>query len=110
VPAAKKNVLQRLRTIVKKLALGLTVDQACASVGVSDQWFYDHTKPGSAHSGFRAKAEAAMIEVRMRLVQRIEKDASGRGSSRLLRAIGQVDLWSAYWQQGGESNHTGART
>ena len=93
MPAAKKNVLQRLRTIVKKLALGLTVDQACASVGVSDQWFYDHTKPGSAHSGFRAKAEAAMIEVRMRLVQRIEKDAykDGDYSTALKAATWQLE-------------------
>ena len=75
MPAAKKNKLLKLHTIVRKLALGMTVQQACARVGVSDEWFFSHTRAGSPHANLRAKAEAAMIEGRLRIIRKCEREA-----------------------------------
>ncbi len=75
MPAAKRNPLLKLQTIVRKLALGLTVRQACAYVGVSDEWFYDHTRPGREHEHLRDDAEAAMISARLRAIDKIGKAA-----------------------------------
>src|SRR5260370_5811559 len=79
MPAAKRHKLQKLQTIVRKLALGLTVEQACARVGVSHDWFHMHTRPGTPHAALRDKAEAAMIEARLRAIDKIGKAASKDG-------------------------------
>jgi hypothetical protein len=75
MPAAKRHKLQKLQTIVRKLALGLTVEQACARVGVSHDWFHMHTRPGTPHAAIRDKAEAAMISARLRAIDKIGKAA-----------------------------------
>jgi len=101
MPAAKKGKLQRLRTIVRKLASGLTVQQACACVGVCTEWFYEHTRPGSAHSDLRAKAEAAMIESRLRILRQAEKQADWK--TRVNVAIWQLE--KIYRRQYGEDKN-----
>ena len=101
MPAAKKRKLQRLRTIVRKLASGLTVQQACACVGVCTEWFYEHTRPGSAHSDLRAKAEAAMIESRLRILRQAEKQADWK--TRVNVAIWQLE--KIYRRQYGEDKN-----
>jgi len=90
MPAAKKNKLLKLRTIVRKLALGLTVQQACATVGVSDEWFFGHTRAGTEHEYLRDKAEAAMIEGRLRTIRQIER-TSKDDKTRLNAATWQLE-------------------
>src|SRR5258707_1940742 len=79
MPAKKRNKLLKLHTIVRKLAFGLTVEQACARVGVSQDWLHAHRKPGSEHEQIRDKAEAGMIEARLRAIDKIGKNAARDG-------------------------------
>ena len=75
MPAIKRHKLRRLNTIVRNLALGLSVEQACARVGVSSDWYHGHTRAGTEHEYIRDKAEAAMISARLRAIDRIGKAA-----------------------------------
>src|SRR5258708_7439078 len=79
MPAAKRHKLQKLQTIVKNLALGLTVEQAVACVGVSQEWYYEHTRPGREHEHLRDAAEAAMISARLQAIDKIGKAAFKAG-------------------------------
>jgi hypothetical protein len=79
MPAAKKHVLQRLNKIVRKLALGLTIEQACAYCHVSHDWYHRHTKPGSKYGQLREAAQAAMISARLRAIDKIGKAAERDG-------------------------------
>jgi hypothetical protein len=90
MPAAKRHKLQKLNTIVHNLALGLTVAQSCARVGVCQDWFYDHTKPGSEHEHLRDAAEAAMIEARLKAIDAIGKEARKTGD---LKTALNAELW-----------------
>jgi hypothetical protein len=90
MPAAKKHKLIKLHAIVRKLSFGLSVEQACARVGVSHDWFYLHTKPGSEHEQLRAKAEAAMIEGRLRIIRKCEREAPD-WKTRLAAATWQLE-------------------
>src|ERR1700730_1902233 len=90
MPAAKKNKLLKLHTIVRKLALGLTVEQACARVGVSHDWFYSHTRAGSEHEQLRDAGEAAMIEARLRAIDAIGKQARKSGD---LKTALNAEIW-----------------
>jgi hypothetical protein len=84
----EEGPLKRLNQIVRRLALGMTVQQAAASVGVSDEWYFRHTRAGSEYADLRAKAEAAMIQGRMRIIQQIEKNGKDD----------KVRLAAATWQ------------
>src|SRR6266446_8927767 len=75
MPAAKRHKLQKLQTIVRKLSEGLTVQQACATVGCSDEWFFGHTRAGHEYEYLRDAAEAAMISARLRAIDKIGKAA-----------------------------------
>jgi len=75
MPAAKRHKLQKLQTIVRKLSEGLTVKQACATVGCSDEWFFGHTRAGHEYEYLRDAAEAAMISARLKAIDKIGKAA-----------------------------------
>jgi hypothetical protein len=79
MPAAKKDKVEKLKTIVRGIALGLTVEQSCALVQVSHDWFTQHTKPGSEHEQLRDAAQAAMIQARLKAIDKIGKDAHRTG-------------------------------
>ncbi len=57
----------------------MTVAQSCARVGVCQDWFYDHTSPGREHEYLRDAAEAAMIEARLKAIDKIGKAAYKAG-------------------------------
>ena len=103
MPAAKKHKLLKLHAIVRKLALGMTVEQSCARVGVSHDWFYEHTRPGTEHAYLREKAEAAMIEGRLRIIRKCEKEAPD-WKTRLAAATWLLE--KVYRRQYGEESKT----
>ena len=84
----EERPLKWLNQIVRKLALGMTVQQAAASVGLSDEWYFKWTREGSEYADLRAKGEAAMIEGRLRTIRQIEKHGKDD----------KVRLTAATWQ------------
>src|SRR5258707_1999658 len=90
MPAPKRHKLQKLQTIVRKLALGLTVEQATAHAGVSHDWYYEHTKPGTEYEHIRDAAEAAMIGARLRAIDKIGKAAFKAGDHKTAL---NAELW-----------------
>jgi hypothetical protein len=79
MPAAKKDKVAKLKTIVRGIALGLTVEQSCSLVQVSHDWFTRHTAPGTEHEQLRDAAQAAMISARLRAIDKIGKAAFKAG-------------------------------
>ena len=88
--AVKRHRLQKLNTIVKKLALGLTMDQATASVGCCSEWFYSYTRKGKEYEHLRDAAEAAMISARLKAIDAIGKEARKSGD---LKTALNAEIW-----------------
>src|SRR5258708_38805150 len=96
MPAPKRHKLQKLQLIVRKLALGLTVEQSCAHAGVSHDWYYEDTKPGTEHEQLRDAAEAAMIEARLKAIEKIGKAAFRAACHKTARNAGLWRLRKTY--------------
>jgi hypothetical protein len=79
MPAAKPDKPGKLKTIVRALALGLTVEQATSLVGCSHDWFTESTAPGTGYEHMRRAAEAAMIQARLKAIDEIGKAARKTG-------------------------------
>jgi len=106
MPAIKRHKLRRLNTIVRNLALGLSVEQACARVGVSSDWYHGHTRAGTEHEYIRDKAEAAMISARLRAIDRIGKAAFKDGDYKTALNAEVWRLEKIYRRQYGEESKT----
>jgi len=72
---AERHPLKKLRAIIRDLADGMTVKQATARAGCSDEWYFKHTRAGSKYEYLRDAGEAAMIRGRLKIIKKIEKDS-----------------------------------
>jgi hypothetical protein len=101
--AKKRNPLQKLQGIVRLLAQGLTVKQACAVYSCSDEWFFGHTRAGHEYEYLRDEAEAAMVSARLRDIDKIGKDAHKAGDYKtaLNAAVWKLEKLQIYRKQFG---------
>jgi hypothetical protein len=101
--ARKRNPLQKLKGIVRLLAQGLTVKQACSVYSCSDEWFFGHTRAGHEYEYLRDEAEAAMVSARLRAIDKIGKDAHKAGDYKtaLNAATWKLEKLSMYRKQFG---------
>lgn len=101
--ARKRNPLQKLKGIVRLLAQGLTVKQAAAVYGCSDEWFFCHTRAGHKYESLRDKAEGAMAWARLREIDKIEKAAfkDGDYKTALNAATWKLEKLAIYRRQFG---------